>query len=173
VHLGQNALKQLSKAIIGCEFSSIKPIDLYKVRIQAKQTNIISKTLLTLVKSYLEKVYTDICGSLNPNTFRGYKYIATFIDIATCYAEIALLKNKDDVFNEFQKFITLEENQTGFKLKRLHLDNGLEYRNELFDSFLIKKGVIATYAAPYAYKQNGLAEKFNRTLLDKVKALLI
>jgi transposase InsO family protein len=93
--------------------------------------------------------------------------------MATRYAEIALLKNKDDVFNEFQKFITLEENQTGFKLKRLHLDNGLEYRNELFDLFLIKKGVIATYAAPYTHEQNGLAEKFNYTLLDKVRALLI
>jgi hypothetical protein len=117
-----------------------------------KQTNIISKTPLTLVKNYLEKVYTDICGPLNPNTFRGYKYIATFIDIATRYAEIALLKNKDDVFNEFRKFITLEENQTGFKLKRLYLDNDLEYRNELFDSFLTKKGVIATYVTPYAYE---------------------
>jgi hypothetical protein len=84
-----------------------------------------------------------------------------------------LLKNKNHVFNEFQKFITLKENQTELKLKRLYLDNSLEYKNELFDSFLIKKGVIATYAASYAYKQNSLAEKFNYTRLNKVKALLI
>jgi transposase InsO family protein len=110
---------------------------------------------------------------LNPSTFRGYRYIVTFVDTVTRYAEIALLKNKDDIFNEFRKFITLEENQTGFKLKRLHSDNDLEYRNELFDSFLTEKGVIATYATPYAHEQNGLAEKFNRTLLNKIRALLI
>jgi hypothetical protein len=51
--------------------------------------------------------------------------------------------------------------------------HGLEYRNELFDLFLTQKGVITTYAAPYAHEQNGLTEKFNRTLLNKIKALLI
>jgi hypothetical protein len=151
-HLGQNALKQLPNAVKGCEFSFIKPTGPYKVYIQAKQTHIISKEPVRPVKDYLEKVYTDICGPLNPNTFRGYKYIATFINMTTRYTAIALLKTKDDVFNEFRKFITLEENQTGFKLKRLHSDNGLEYRNELFDSFLTEKEVIATYAAPYAHE---------------------
>jgi hypothetical protein len=40
----------------------------------------------------------------------------------------------------------------GFKLKRLHSNNGLEYRNELFDSFLTQKEVITTYVAPYAHE---------------------
>jgi hypothetical protein len=109
-YLGQNALKQLPNAVKDCEFSSAKPKELCDVYIQAKQINIISKEPLNPVKDYLEKVNTDICGPLNPNTFRGYKYIATFVDTATRYAEIAVLKHKDDVFNEFRKFITLEEN---------------------------------------------------------------
>jgi hypothetical protein len=89
---------------------------------------------------------------LNPNTFRDYKYIATFVDTATRYAEIAILKYKDDVFNEFRKFITFEENQSGYRLKRLYSNNGLEYRNELFESFLNDKGVLATYVALYAHE---------------------
>jgi hypothetical protein len=82
----------------------------------------------------------------------GYHYIVTFIDMITHYVEIILLKNKDDVFNEFRKFIILEENQTGFKLKRLYSDNDLKYRNKLFDLFLTEKGVIITYVVSYAHE---------------------
>ena len=70
---------------------------------------VISRKPSTLIKDSLEKVYIDIYRLLNYTIFRGYRYISSFIDNAIYYIEIALLKSKDNVFNEFKKFITREE----------------------------------------------------------------
>ena len=178
-HVGSTALEKLPNAVIGCEFSGEKghgpisknnPCD---ICIRAKMTQTISREPSSTVKKFLERIHTDICGLINPNTFSGYKYIGTFIDVATRYAEIVLLKTKDDIFDKFKEFVIREENQMELKLKRLHSDNGLEFKNAKFDQFLKEKGAIATFSAPYAHEQNGLAEIFNRTLLNKIRALLI
>ena len=173
-HVGPIALKHLPEAVTGCRFTAVtkKSSDICDICVQAKQTAIVSRKPSTPVEGYLDKVHSDICGPLNQRTFRGYRYIATFIDTATRYAEIAPLKTKDEVYDEFRKFVIREETQTGLKLKHLHSDNGPEYKNGTFQEFFDDEGILATYAAPYTHEQHGLAEKFNRTLLDKVRALL-
>jgi len=95
------------------------------------------------------------------------------MDSHTRYASTHLLARKDHVFGVFKDLIRREENTSKNTLKRLHSDNGLEYKNTVFSSFLRERGAIATFASPYAHEQNGLAEIFNRTLLNKVRALLL
>jgi hypothetical protein len=77
------------------------------------------------------------------------------------------------VFNKFQTFVKREETQSRLKLKRLHSNNGLKYKNTNFHKFLNEKEVVTTYSALYTHEQNGLAEIFNRMLITKVRALLI
>ena len=121
----------------------------------------------------MDRVHSDICGPLNPNTFQDYKYIVTFVDVVTRYAEIVLLKTKNEVFNEFKTFVIREKIQSGLKLKRLYFNNDLEYKNIEFHQFLTERGTITTFTASYVHEQNGLVEIFNRTLLNKVRVLLI
>ena len=137
-YIGQKALNKLPTAVKGCEFLIETEVstDLCDVCIQAKLPIIINKVSTTPVETYLEKVHSDLCGPLNLITFSGYRYIAVFINAVTRYTEIALLKTKDDVFNEFKTLITREENLSGLKLKRFHSDNGLEYKNDVFEHFL-------------------------------------
>ncbi|KAH9799312.1 hypothetical protein KPL71_000313 [Citrus sinensis] len=64
------------------------------------------------------------------------------------------------------------KNQTGKKIKRLRTDNGLEYCSNEFDKFCKSKGIARHNIVRHTPQQNGLAERINRTLLEKVKGKL-
>ena len=65
------------------------------------------------------------------------------------------------------------ERQSERKIKRFHSDNAKDYENSQLNTFLKQKGIIQTFTAPYSPEQNGAAERINRTLFNKVRAMLI
>lgn len=101
------------------------------------------------------------------------RYFVSFIDDKTRWATVKLLSTRDQLFSEFTSYISEEENQLSARLKRFHSDNAREYKTEQFKALFKEKGVIATYSAPYTPAQNGISEIFNRTIINKVRAMLI
>ncbi|KAL0318336.1 UNVERIFIED_CONTAM: Retrovirus-related Pol polyprotein from transposon TNT 1-94 [Sesamum angustifolium] len=83
------------------------------------------------------------------------------------------MKHKSDVFENFRKWKILVENQTGKKLKVLRTDNGLEFCNQSFSNLCDECGIKRHKTNPYTPQQNGVAERMNRTLLEKVRCMLI
>ncbi|KAL2237909.1 UNVERIFIED_CONTAM: Retrovirus-related Pol polyprotein from transposon TNT 1-94 [Sesamum indicum] len=83
------------------------------------------------------------------------------------------MKHKSEVFEKFEKWKILVENQTGKKLKSLRTDNGLEFCNKDFSSLCDKFGIKRHRTNSYTPQQNGVDERINRTLLDKVRCMLI
>ncbi|KAL0458605.1 UNVERIFIED_CONTAM: Retrovirus-related Pol polyprotein from transposon TNT 1-94 [Sesamum latifolium] len=67
----------------------------------------------------------------------------------------------------------LVENQTGKRVKALRTDNGLEFCNKQFSDLCDDFGIKRHNTTPYTPQQNGVAERMNRTLLNKVHCLLI
>ncbi|KAD3338048.1 hypothetical protein E3N88_33569 [Mikania micrantha] len=67
----------------------------------------------------------------------------------------------------------LVENQTGRKIKKIRSDNGLEFCSGLFNQFCRENGISRHLTVPGTPQQNGLVERMNRTLLDKVRCMLI
>jgi len=66
----------------------------------------------------------------------------------------------------------LWEAQTGHRLKAVRTGRGTEYVNSELEAYFRDKGVIHNTAAPYTPEQNGVAERFNRTLMERVRAML-
>jgi hypothetical protein len=64
------------------------------------------------------------------------------------------------------------ENQTGHKLKIVRTDRGGEYLCGELKDYLVKKGMVHELTAPYTPEQNGAAERLNRTLEERVRAML-
>ena len=60
------------------------------------------------------------------------------------------------------------ETQTGRKVKRLHTDNGGEFKNNPFLKVCEEEGIVRYFTVRYTPQQNGVAERMNRTLLEKV-----
>ena len=65
------------------------------------------------------------------------------------------------------------ENQTGQKIKSFRSDNALEYTSSKFLQMFEKGGIIPVPTVSHTPKQNGVAERMNRTLNDSARCMLI
>ena len=116
---------------------------------------------------------TDLCGPISPPTINGERYIIFFLDSATRHLEFKLLKLKSEAYEAFIEFKNRAENNTlKRKIQCLKSDQGKEFDNKRFKGACIIYGIIQQYLAAYIYEQNGLIERINRTILEKVRCLL-
>lgn len=120
----------------------------------------------------LELIHSDVC-SLPVESNSKFKYFVSFIDDFSKRAMVYFMRQKSEVLSCFRKFKMLCENQTGKTIKCLRSDNGGEYINKKFEFELDKYGIVRQLSCPYSPQQNGVAERFNRTILDLTRAMLI
>ena len=83
-----------------------------------------------------------------------------------------LLKLKDQVFQNFQQFHAMVEKETGSLLKGLHTDNGGEYFSHEFREYCSKHEIRNEKMAPGTPQHNGVVERMNRTIVEKVICML-
>lgn len=121
----------------------------------------------------LELIHMDVCGPMQDPSMGGSYYCATFVDDASNYSEVRCIKNKSDVAGVVKEVLTMLETQSEEKLLRVRTDRGGEYIAGELDSYFKSKGVLHEKTAPYTPQQNGKAERLNRTLMDRVRAMLI
>ena len=77
----------------------------------------------------LHRVFMDVHGPMPVQTPEGYRYWTVFVDDATRFWCIALLRNKSDAFLQFKAFKAMMENQTGKRIKIVHFDKGGVYQH--------------------------------------------
>ncbi|CAI7808130.1 unnamed protein product [Closterium sp. NIES-54] len=68
--------------------------------------------------------------------------------------------------------MTRAQRESGHKVKVIRTDNGGEFIGANFESVLKKKGIQHQLTVPYNPQQNGVAERFNRTLQEGALTLL-
>jgi len=83
------------------------------------------------------------------------------------------MKNKSAVFVTFKKWKTLIEKQTGKKIKHCRIDNGLEYCSGEFDEFCKNEDIVRHRTVRGTPQQNGIAERMNRTLLERARCQIV
>ena len=64
------------------------------------------------------------------------------------------------------------ENQTEKRIKALTIDDGVEFCKKEFEEFCKKCGVAQQKTTPYTPQKNGVAERMNRTLMEKERSML-
>ena len=64
------------------------------------------------------------------------------------------------------------EKQVGRSIKRLQSDNGLEYLDSVFTVYYKDNGNFRHKTVRKTPQQNGLAERMNMTILERVKCML-
>ena len=82
------------------------------------------------------------------------------------------LKHKIDVFSISKEWKIMIEKQTGKKIKRLCIDNGLKFCSNKFDAICRSEGIVRHYTIVCTPQQNGVVEKMNRTVIEKVRCML-
>lgn len=120
----------------------------------------------------LDLIHSDVCGPMSVQSHSHARYYVTFIDDHSRKVFVSMLKSKGEVFSKFVEFKQLVETQTGRKIKALREDNGGEYDNNTFKEYFAKHGIRFEKTAPYSPQQNGMAERMNRTIVEKVRCML-
>ena len=111
-------------------------------------------------------------GPLQVTSDGDVRYLATFVDDYSRLAYVVPMKHKSEVASKVRTVISLWETQSGKHLKAVRTDRGKEYVNSELQGYFKDKGAIHQTTAPYTPEQNGVAERFNRTLMERVRALL-
>jgi len=113
-------------------------------------------------------IHTDIYCPFSTVSYGGARYFLTFIDDMSRYSFVYTIKSKD----VFEKFKAMVETKTSLKIKAIRSDNGTEFVNRIFDKFLKECGITRQLSVPYTPQQNGVAERFNRTVEEMARCML-
>ena len=174
-HLGENNLRKLVKKnlVEQFDYNATKSIGFCEECIGGKHHRSRFEASTSQTKEPLELVHSDVCGKMNRKSIGGAEYFLTFTDDKSRYSWVYALKTKDQVFDRFLAWKAMVEKSTGKKLKTFRTDNGGEYTSKKFEEFLQSEGIRHEYTIPKTPKQNGVAERLNRTLVESARSMLL
>ena len=96
----------------------------------------------------------------------------TFIDDYCKWATLYPMKMKSEYSSLFMKYQEIMERETGRQIKVLRSDRGGEYISNTLHEHFVQNGIQHQFSAPYTPQQNGVAERYNRTVMELVRAML-
>ena len=170
-HAGERSLQTLAMQGLLKGEKTCK-LDFCEQCVLGKQKRVKFGTAIHNTKGILDYIHTDVWGPTKAASLGGKHYFVTFVDDFSRRVWVYMLKSKDEVFETFLVWKKMVENQTGRKIKVLRSDNGTEYRNDQFFYFCKEEGISRHFTVRDTPQQNGVAERMNRTMLEKVRCML-
>jgi len=119
-----------------------------------------------------EEIHSDLWGPARKATFGGRKYYVSFTDDWSRWTSVYLLKSKAETFESYKLYEAWVATQIGRAIKCLHSDRGGEYLSDEFIEHLDRKGTERKLAVHDTPQENGVAERLNRTLIERVRAMI-
>jgi transposase InsO family protein len=120
----------------------------------------------------LQRVHSDLCGEFEHPTLAGNRYFATLIDDFSGMTWVRPLKHKKEFYSWFVKMDMMFLNQYGTHIGTLRADNGGEYTTRALREYCENNGILLEFTIPDTPEQNGVAERTNRTLTEKMRAMM-
>lgn len=170
-HISDKGLQKLNKQGL-IKGYNIGDLEFYEDCVKGKAARVEFKTAIHVTKAPLDYVHSDLWGPAKVSSNGGGYYFMSIIDDYSRMVWVYILKHKNQAFGKFKELVTLQENQIGCKVKFLRNDNGLEYCSSEFSDFCKSKGIARHLTVPGTPQQNGLAERMNRTILERVRSML-
>ena len=119
-----------------------------------------------------EEIHSDLWGKALVESINHKLYYVTFTDDYSRYTNVYFLHSKEETFESYKSYEAWLMNQYGARIKCIRSDREGEYRSDEFDAHLKKAGMIRKLVVHDTPEHNGVAERLNRTLLEKVRAML-
>jgi transposase InsO family protein len=116
-------------------------------------------------------LHTDLMDPRTEGIDGTESYVLTIMDDHSRYAEVVLLDAKSDAADGFIAQAARFERQSGQLVKAVRSDRGTEFKGAL-RQWLVKNGIMAQPSPPYTPQSNGRAERLNKTLLQRTRAML-
>jgi hypothetical protein len=143
------------------------------VCITSKSTKRTPAATTSRASRILKSIHSDLSGKFSVASMGKSLYYISFIDDYSRYAWITFLKNKSDAAKAIKDFVHLRKHQDPeHPILRFRTDNGGEYVNENLKEFFTSEGIIHELTPAYSHESNGVAERFNRTIITMARGML-
>ena len=149
-------IQPLSKVCDSCEKGKSKCLPFPPSRTRAKH-------VLNLVHSDLDE--------MSSASIDRYTYTATYLDDHSQYRMMFLLKNKSEQFRAFKAYKAWAEHHTDRQLKCIQTDQGDEFLSNERKEFMEESRIEHQTSMPDSPQQNGRAERFQQTIINKVESM--
>ncbi|CCA76258.1 hypothetical protein PIIN_10253 [Serendipita indica DSM 11827] len=120
-----------------------------------------------------ERTYSDLWGPCQTTSIGGARYFMTLTDDYSRRCCVIFLRDKSQAAERMKEYITWVKRRWDRQPKVIGVDNGREFVNQTLQSWCQSQGIELQKTAPYSPSQNGVAERFNRTLVELSRAMLI
>ena len=162
IRLQQATGKKFSKAILDlpCQICNL-----------TKMTRTISKIPFSKPNRTLDRIHTDVWGPYNKASLGGHTYFVSLIDDYTRKSWLFCMKSRADIYRIIKDWKAMVELEKGLKIIRFRADNAKEYK--YLAEQLQPLGIRMEPTTAYTPQQNGLAERFNRTIVQMVRSMLV
>jgi hypothetical protein len=174
-HLGESNVRKLVTSSTGIELEPDGLEDhasLCQGCALKKQTKSVSRQPQWRATEQLKLLHTDVGGPITPISLGGARFYVTFTDNYSRATWFYTMKTKAECLEKMKECVQLLETGTGLKVKRIRWRNGGEYSSTACKTFYKEKGIQWKPTVPYAPEQDGVAERVNRTILDRLRTIL-
>jgi transposase InsO family protein len=103
----------------------------------------------------------------------GSYYFMVVVDDYSRYVWVRFLREKSQATIILTQLMTLLENQLEHKVGTVRSERGGEFLSEKFIAFCDTKGIARQLTNAETPEQNGVAERMNRTLLEKARSMCL
>ena len=122
------------------------------------------------VDMFFKEVNSDLIGPMQVQGIDGTRYAIHFTEAKSRHRWLYTMKHKSETVDKIKQFVNDIES-LGFKLKLLKTDNGGEYVNDAVNTYAQGKFILRT-TPPHTPESNATAERFNRVLGERTRAML-
>ncbi len=133
----------------------------------------IAKVTATRSTTNGERFFSDLAGPINVKSYGGASYLMTCTDDNSRFLYVFFLPTKSSALPTLDNFFNFLDTQFGIKPKYFRSDQGGEFGSKEGKAMFARRGIIHEKTAPYTPKWNGVSERLNLTIFDKVRAFLI
>lgn len=171
-HISEKGLQVLSKKGLLNE-DKIQTMELCEYCVLGKSKRVSFSEAKHTTTRPLEYIHSDIWRPSRTATHGGAKYFMKIIDDFTRRVWTFTMKTKDEAAEKFKVWLLSVENKTDQKVKHIRTDNGLEYLSDQFNRLCKERGITRHMTVPGTPQQNGVVERMNRTLLERVRCMIL
>ncbi|MBW0574460.1 hypothetical protein O181_114175 [Austropuccinia psidii MF-1] len=108
---------------------------------------------------------------ISPPTRKGHQYVLVIIDDFSRFNRVYPMCKKDEAERHLESYLGEIKNKLGIIPALLHSDRGGEFSSTVFINKLKSQGICTEQGPPNSPETNGVAERFNQSLLTKVRCL--
>ena len=172
-HISNNCLNELIQHKMVDGIGDISLTEFCDICTQSKQCRKPFNGTRPRASRPIEHIFSDVCGPISPISWNGSKYFLTFIDDFTHFTVVYVMARKSECYEKFKEFEAEVTAKFNMRISMLTVDQGREYKSVQMVQFCKSRGIQILETIAYTPQQNGVAERFNRTIVEKARALML